>query len=136
MVQAIIGRKLGMGQVFAESGEAEAVTAIEAGPCVVTQVKTEAKEGYKAAQLGFGQAKRLNSPRKGHLKKLGQFEYLREFRVADTEEKKSYDLISISTPAGRLRLTATVPLALSGRLLPRVECLRGSVWRDIWVLTG
>lgn len=95
MVQAIIGRKLGMGQVFAESGEAEAVTAIEAGPCVVTQVKTEAKEGYKAAQLGFGQAKRLNSPRKGHLKKLGQFEYLREFRVADSEEIKVGDKVDV-----------------------------------------
>jgi len=95
MVQAIIGRKLGMGQVFAESGEAEAVTAIEAGPCVVTQVKTEAKEGYKAAQLGFGQAKRLNSPRRGHLKKLGQFEYLREFRVADTEEIKVGDKVDV-----------------------------------------
>ncbi len=95
MVQAIIGRKLGMGQVFAESGEAEAVTAIEAGPCVVTQVKTVDKEGYKAAQLGFGQAKRLNSPRRGHLKKLGQFEYLREFRVADSEEIKVGDKVDV-----------------------------------------
>lgn len=95
MVKGIIGRKLGMGQVFTESGEAEAVTAIEAGPCVVTQVKTADKEGYKAAQLGFGQAKRLNSPRKGHLKKLGQFQYLREFRVADTEEIKVGDKVDV-----------------------------------------
>ena len=95
MVKGIIGRKLGMGQVFAESGEAEAVTVIEAGPCVVIQVKTVDKEGYKAAQLGFGQAKRLNSPRTGHLKKLGQFEYLREFRVADTEEIKVGDKVDV-----------------------------------------
>lgn len=95
MVTGIIGRKLGMGQVFAESGEVEAVTAIEAGPCVVTQLKTADKEGYKAAQLGFGQAKRLNSPRKGHLKKLGQFQYLREFRVADTEEIKVGDKVDV-----------------------------------------
>jgi len=94
MVQGIIGRKLGMGQVFAENGEAEAVTAIEAGPCVVTQVKTRDKEGYNAAQLGFGQAKRLNSPQKGHLKELGQFKYLREFRVADTKKIKVGDKIN------------------------------------------
>jgi large subunit ribosomal protein L3 len=95
MVKGIIGRKLGMAQVFAASGEAEAVTAIEAGPCVVTQLKTDDKEGYKAAQLGFGEAKRLNSPRKGHLGKLGQFQYLREFRVADTEEIKVGDKIDV-----------------------------------------
>jgi large subunit ribosomal protein L3 len=84
-----------MGQVFAEDGQAEAVTAIEAGPCVVTQVKTKDKEGYDAAQLGFGQAKRLNSPQKGHLKKLGQFEYLREFRVADTKKIKVGDKVNV-----------------------------------------
>ena len=95
MVQGIIGRKLGMGQVFAEDGKAEAVTAIEAGPCVVTQVKTRDKEGYNAAQLGFGQAKRLNSPQRGHLKKLGQFEYLREFRVADTKKIKIGDKVDV-----------------------------------------
>jgi large subunit ribosomal protein L3 len=95
MVTGIIGRKLGMGQVFAESGEAEAVTAIEAGPCVVTQIKTADKEGYNSAQLGFGEAKRLNSPRKGHLKKLGQFQYLREFRVADTKELKVGDKVDV-----------------------------------------
>jgi large subunit ribosomal protein L3 len=95
MVQGIIGRKLGMGQVFAEDGKAEAVTAIEAGPCVVTQIKTSDKEGYSAAQLGFGESKRLNSPQKGHLKKLGQFEYLREFRVADTEGIKVGDKVDV-----------------------------------------
>ena len=49
------------------------MTAVEAGPCTVTQVKTRAIEGYDAVQLGFGQAKRLNSPEKGHLKEMGQF---------------------------------------------------------------
>jgi large subunit ribosomal protein L3 len=96
MVQGIIGRKLGMGQIFTDKGKAEGVTAIEAGPCVVTQVKTTAKEGYIAAQLGFGEAKRLNSPQKGHLKKLGQFKYLREFRVADTEGIKVGDKVDVS----------------------------------------
>jgi large subunit ribosomal protein L3 len=96
MVQGIIGKKLGMGQVFAEDGKAEAVTAIEAGPCTVTQIKTAAKEGYNAAQLGFGQAKHLNSPQKGHLKKLGQFKHLREFRVADTKAIKVGGKVDVS----------------------------------------
>jgi len=85
MIEGIIGKKLGMTQVFRDNGKAEIVTAIEAGPCSVIQVKTVAKEGYNAVQLGFGEAKRLNSPQRGHLKGLGQFKYLREFRVADSE---------------------------------------------------
>ena len=96
MIQGIIGRKLGMTQIFGEDGKAEAVTAIEAGPCAIIQVKTVAKEGYNAAQLGFSEAKRLNSPQRGHLKGLGQFKYLREFRVADTEAIKVGDRIDVS----------------------------------------
>ncbi len=96
MIQGIIGKKLGMGQVFADDGKAEAVTAIEAGPCIVTQIKTTAKEGYNAAQLGFGLAKRLNSPQKGHLKKLGPFKHLREFRVDDTEAIKVGTMVDAS----------------------------------------
>lgn len=96
MVQGIIGRKLGMGQIFRDDGKAEAITAIEAGPCVVIQVKTTAKEGYNAAQLGFAEAKRLKSPQQGHLKGLGQFKYLREFRVADTEDIKVGDRVDVS----------------------------------------
>ena len=96
MVQGIIGKKLGMGQIFGDDGKVEALTAIEAGPCVVTQVKTTDKEGYNAAQLGFGQSKRLNSPQKGHLKKLGQFRHLQEFRLADTKKIKVGDKIDVS----------------------------------------
>jgi large subunit ribosomal protein L3 len=96
MVQGIIGRKIGMGQVFSQDGKAEAVTAIEAGPCVVTQLKTLNKEGYNAAQLGFGESKRLNSPQKGHLKKLGQFRHLQEFRLADAKDIKVGDKIDVS----------------------------------------
>jgi large subunit ribosomal protein L3 len=83
MIAGIIGKKLGMTQIFRDSGEAEAVTAVEAGPCSVIQIKTVAKEGYNAVQLGFGEAKRLKSPERGHLRGLGQFKYLREFRVDD-----------------------------------------------------
>ena len=85
MIQEVMGRKLGMTQIFGENGKAEAVTVVEAGPCVVIQVKTEAREGYNAAQLGFGKAKKLKSPQRGHLKELGEFKYLREFRLDDTE---------------------------------------------------
>jgi len=83
MIQSIIGKKMWMTQVFKDNGIMEAVTAIEVGPCTVTQIKTVAKEGYNAAQLGFGIVKRLNSPQRGHLKGLEQFKYLREFRMDD-----------------------------------------------------
>ena len=83
MIPGIIGRKLGMTQIFRDDGRVEAVTALEAGPCSVVQIKTVAKEGYNAVQLGFGEAKRLKSPQRGHLRGLGKFKYLREFRVDD-----------------------------------------------------
>ena len=83
MIQNMMGRKIGMTQFFLDNGEVAGVTAIEVGPCFVTQVKTEAKEGYNAVQIGFGEAKRLNKPQKGHLKENGQFKYLREFKVED-----------------------------------------------------
>ncbi len=82
-VEGLLGRKLGMTQVFDEQGEARAVTVLEVGPCVVTQVRTPERDGYAAVQLGFGHRKRLNEPMKGHLKKLGNFRYLQEFRVDD-----------------------------------------------------
>ena len=96
MLEGIVGRKLGMTQIFRDNGEAEAVTAIEAGPCSVIQVKTAAGEGYNAVQLGFGQAKRLNKPERGHLKGVGEFRYLREFRVEDAETVKVGDTVDVS----------------------------------------
>ena len=96
MIPSIIGRKLGMTQLFSGDGKAEAVTAIEAGPCTVIQVKTVAREGYNAVQLGFGEAKRLKSPQRGHLKELGQFRYLREFRVDDIEAIEVGERVDVS----------------------------------------
>lgn len=96
MALGIIGRKLGMTQLFRENAKAEAVTVIEAGPCMVTQVKTAAREGYNAVQLGYGQAKRLKSPQRGHLKKLGEFKYLREFRLEDAEPVEVGQKIDVS----------------------------------------
>jgi large subunit ribosomal protein L3 len=85
MTEGIIGKKLGMTQVFREDGKAEAVTAIEAGPCTVTQVKTVDKDGYNAAQLGFGEAKRPKTPRRGRARETAKFKHLREFGVDDIE---------------------------------------------------
>jgi large subunit ribosomal protein L3 len=87
MIPGMIGKKIGMTQLFRDNGET-VVTVIEAGPCFVTQIKTEEKDGYNAVQLGFGEAKRLNSPQKGHLKGVGLFKYLREFRVEDVSSFK------------------------------------------------
>jgi large subunit ribosomal protein L3 len=96
MISGIIGKKLGMSQIFTDNGKAEAVTAIEAGPCTVIQVKTKDKEKYDAVQLGFGEAKRVNSPQRGHLNELGQFRYLREFRVDDTGGIQVGDKVDVS----------------------------------------
>ena len=87
MEKAIIGRKIGMSQIFDEAGKVIPVTVIEAGPCVVVQKKTEEKDGYNAVQFGFEDVKeaRLNKPQKGHLKKAGESlkKYLKEFRLED-----------------------------------------------------
>jgi large subunit ribosomal protein L3 len=95
-IDSILGIKLGMTQVFTEGGKCLAVTAIEAGPCKVTQIKAEAKEGYYAAQLGFGQAKRLTAGEKGHLKDSGQFKHLREVRLDGVEGLKLGDIVDVS----------------------------------------
>ncbi len=84
MVDYLIGEKIGMTRLFKE-GKEVVVTAIKAGPCFIIQVKTEDKEGYGAVQLGFKETKKLNSPQKGHLKDIGQFRHLREFRTQDIE---------------------------------------------------
>lgn len=71
MIQGLVGRKLGMTQIFDDSGAVHPVTVVEAGPCVVTQVKTTDNDGYEAVQLGFGLDKRLNQPEHGHRKASG-----------------------------------------------------------------
>ncbi len=81
-MQGIIGKKIGMTQLFLENGDCVPATAIQAGPCTVTQIKTTAHDGYEAVQLGFGESKRLTKAQKGHLKELGTFPVLHEFRSA------------------------------------------------------
>ncbi len=95
-IDGIIGKKLGMTQVYTAAGKMKAVTAIEAGPCKITQIKNVATDGYNAAQIGFGQAKRLNAAEKGHLKDMGQFKYLREIRLEAVEGLKTGDTIDVS----------------------------------------
>jgi large subunit ribosomal protein L3 len=89
-LKGILGRKVGMRQVFTEGGEAVPVTVIQAGPCYVTQVKTVERDGYSAAQLGFEEVKpgRLAGGERGHLEKaqLAPLRSLREFRLPADEE--------------------------------------------------
>ena len=96
MIPGIIGKKIGMSQVFTDNGKAEAVTVIEAGPCTVTQIKTAAKEGYEAVQLGYGTAKKLSKAEQGHLKELGKLKELREFRVDSTADVKVGDKVDVN----------------------------------------
>ena len=70
-----------MTERFKEDGKFVAVTAVEAGPCVVTQVKTKEKDGYEAVQIGYGAKRKISKPIRGHLKDLDNFRYLREFKI-------------------------------------------------------
>lgn len=84
-IEGLLGRKLGTLQVFDEKGRLRGVTAVEVGPCIVTQVKTPERDGYTAVQLGFGAAKRLTKPAAGHLHASGdhKLKHLAEFAVLD-----------------------------------------------------
>jgi len=94
-MQGIIGRKIGMTRLFRESGEAVAVTAILAGPCVITQIKKQAEDGYNAIQLGYGIAKNINSPQKGHLNGIDKVRYLHEFRTEDINSVERGDRVDV-----------------------------------------
>jgi len=86
MIQGMVGRKLGMTQIFDESGVVHPVTVIECGPNVVTQIRTNDKDGYEAVQVGFGISKRLNRPEQGHRKASGYMsDTLREIKATDLE---------------------------------------------------
>ena len=90
-MKAIIGKKVGMTQIFDENGYVIPVTVIEAGPCTVAQVKSVETDGYNAVQLGFGEVKdkHINKPEKGHFakSKLSAKKHLREFRVEEADVK-------------------------------------------------
>ena len=101
MKKAIIGKKVGMTQIFDESGKVIPVTVVEAGPCVVTQKKTVETDGYTAVQLGFGEVKedKLTKPEAGHLKKAGVSakKYLKEFKLEGAADMNVGDEIKADT---------------------------------------
>ena len=97
MKKAIIGKKVGMTQIFDEMGKVIPVTVIEAGPCVVTQKMTVEKEGYEAVQLGYEEVteKHISKPEAGHLKKngLGMLKHLKEFKLENAAELNVGDVL-------------------------------------------
>ena len=101
-MKAIIGKKVGMSQIFDENGKVIPVTVIEAGPCTVVQKKTAEKEGYAAVQLGFEDVpeRKLTKPEMGHLNKAGVApkKYLREFDLENAAELNAGDIIKAIAP--------------------------------------
>ena len=101
MKKAIIGKKVGMTQIFDENGKVIPVTVVEAGPCVVTQKKNIETDGYVAVQLGFEDVKesKLSKPEAGHLKKAGveAKKHLKEFKLENAEELNIGDVIKADT---------------------------------------
>ena len=101
MQKAIIGKKVGMTQIFDETGKVIPVTVVEAGPCVVTQKKTIETDGYEAVQLGFEDIKesKLTKPEAGHLKKAGveAKKHLKEFKLEKASEMNVGDVIKADT---------------------------------------
>ncbi len=111
MKKGIIGKKIGMTQIFAENGNVIPVTVIEAGPCVVTQKKTVQNDGYDAVQLGFMpiKAKHLNKPGQGHFNKAGvEFKkHLKEFRLENAAEMNVGDVVAADTFAAGEKVDVT-----------------------------
>ena len=111
MKKAIIGKKVGMTQIFDESGKVIPVTVVEAGPCVVTQKKTVETDGYTAVQLGFGDVKesKLSKPEAGHLKKAGVApkKYLKEFKLEGAADMNVGDEVKADTFAAGDKIDVT-----------------------------
>jgi large subunit ribosomal protein L3 len=111
MKKGIIGKKLGMTQIFAEDGSVIPVTVIEAGPCFVTQKKTNETDGYEAVQLAFSdlREKLVNKPRAGHFKKAGVSpkRHLKEFRLDDISAMNVGDVVAADTFASGEKVDIT-----------------------------
>src|SRR3972149_2887258 len=90
-MKAILGKKVGMTHIFDEKGNMIPVTVVEAGPCVVTQIKTDEKEGYEAIQIGFGEAKHLKKPQEGHLKKFK----IKNLKLKNLQEIRSDEKLNL-----------------------------------------
>ena len=91
MAVGLLGNKIGMTQIFDESGNIIPVTILKVGPCVVTQVKTKSKDGYDSIQIGYGNisSKKLNQPKLGHLQKsnIQPLKYLKEFKIIEVDNE-------------------------------------------------
>lgn len=107
-MQILIGKKLGMTQIFAKTGEATPVSVIQAGPCPIVQVKTPETDGYSAIQIGFGEAKksRVSKPAAGHFNRasLAPLRVLKEVRVADAGQFKVGDVLNVKIFEGAERV--------------------------------
>jgi Ribosomal protein L3 len=112
-MKGLLGYKRGMARIFNDKGLAVPVTVIEAGPCIVTQIKTTERDGYQAVQLGFGSIKerRLTMPERGHLRASGgvPLRHVREFRLAGDADVALGDTLDVSVfaPGDRIQVTAT-----------------------------
>lgn len=97
----LLGNKIGMTQIFDESGNIIPVTILKVGPCVITQIKTQLNDGYNSIQIGYGNvsSKKLTQPELGHLKKfdIQPLKYLKEFRVNESEEFEIGQVLNVDT---------------------------------------
>src|SRR5512142_1652040 len=109
MPEGLLGKKVGMGQVFTEKGEIVPVTVLEVGPCFVTQIKTAEKDGYTALQIGFAEGKRLTKPARGHLKNLPPVKHLQEVRTSNVDEYKTGQKLGVNifAPGDLVDVTGT-----------------------------
>ncbi len=106
----LLGRKIGMTTIYDDAGRASAVTMVEVGPCVVTQVKTDQRDGYQAVQIGFLRANKVNMPMRGHFERSnGSYRHLQEFKVADLGEYEVGQEIraNVFNTGDKVKVTAT-----------------------------
>ena len=145
----LIGRKVGMTQVFQADGTMVAVSVVAIQPNTVTRLRTVAQDGYTAVQIGTDVVAKLTKPEAGQLGSLPKVATIREFRVDDIDEYSvgqtlsiddlfsAGDLVDVTSavprPTGR---TITAPRARSGRARPRVVSTRGCGWLVTWVTSG
>jgi len=104
VVVGLLGNKIGMTQIFDESGNIIPVTILKVGPCVITQVKTQLKDGYNAIQIGYGNvsSKTLTQPELGHLQKsnIQPLKYLKEFKVNEDNKFKIGQVLNVDVRIG------------------------------------
>ena len=101
MAIGLLGNKIGMTQIFDESGNIIPVTILKVGPCIVTQIKTKSKDGYNSIQIGYGNIsnKLLNQPELGHLEKsnIQPLKYLKEFKISEQDEFKIGQVLNVES---------------------------------------